>query len=265
VLTGSAVGSAEPALSALTVETLRSFAADRDISLAAQHVPSHIIIPGNVLADQLATLALDLEPGTYMYRHTAHISTEGGTHALLDTAVGFPRLNSWPLDIVTVPTRHGAQSTAYAHWKGKFWSTGKVHSILRKRLLSWWGVTFTCSWFSTLLFHLRKEAPRLKWCLFSALLGEWPTGQRMRHILAPGSPCPVCRFCGTHQYSVKHWFGPSPCAVLWLQLQRSLPLPSIPRDGWFAEDGGDAVWPSILSAVYAVHCQLRWQKRYINF
>ncbi len=258
VLSGSAVGSAEPALSAVTVDTMRSFAADCDISIGAQQIPSHIVIPGNVVADELATLGLDLEPGTYKYLHTSSILSENSTFHLLNTAVGLSRLNEWPAERLVVPTRHGAQSTAYSHWKGRLWLTGRVHATLRKRLLKWWGVSYTCSWFSALMLQLRNAAPRLKWCLFSALLGEWPTGQRLRHILAPGSACPVCRFCGAHTDSVKHWFGPLPCSVLWMQLQRSLPLPSIPRDGWFSAGIGDSVWTSILSAVYSVHCQLRW-------
>jgi hypothetical protein len=264
ILAGSAVGGCEPALSARVVDTLAALSADMNLSIAIQKVPSHIAIPGNVLADELATLALTLEPGTYKYRHTAHadcVDDEGvniSTSLSLNLALGFPRLDSWPPDPLISPTRHGAQSTAYSHWKGRLWGTGKVHDVLRVRLLKWWGVNFTCSWFTTLMHRLRSFAPRLKWCLFTALLGEWPTGQRMRHILTPGAVCPVCRFCGSHQDSVQHWFGRAPCVTLWTQLQRSLALPSIPCDGWFTADIGDAVWTSLLSAVYSVHCQLRW-------
>ncbi len=136
--------------------------------------------------------------------------------------------------------------------------TGKTYITLRKRLFKWWGHLFTAAWFD-LIFTLHKsEAPRRKWCLFTALLGEWPTGQRLRHILCPGSPCPPCRFCGLATDSVKHWFGPNYCRALFDQLGRSIPLPNFPDGGWFCIEPNHAAWPSVFTAVYSVHCQLRW-------
>ena len=106
-----------------------------------------------------------------------------------------------------------------------------------------------------------SQPPRLKWCMFTALLGEWPTGCKLRHWSDAPHIKPTCRFCGTHDDCVKHWFGPSPCLALIDKIGRSSPLGSLDlTNGWFHRpaDHEPVAWTLLFTAVYAVHSLLRW-------
>jgi ribosomal protein L32 len=256
VVAGAAVGSTEPALSALLYDTSRTFFHDRDIDLALQKVPAHAGIPGNETADSSAKAATNLEPGAWELTYRGLIPSVAVS---LQKNLGARQLACWPEPPAHRGKVQGAQTCTYLHIKGKTWLAGTVGTTVTIRLQRWWGRSFNFTWLLNLFTLNKHEAPRLKWCVYTALLGEWPTGCKLRHWSAQPNVKPLCRFCNSAEDDVRHWFGPNCCPALVEKKSRSSPLDSLDlTNGWFGQQSVSA-WHLVFTAVYAVHSMLRWK------
>jgi ribonuclease HI len=257
VIAGAATGSTEPALSSMLYDTCRTFFHDRGIELALQKVPAHAGIPGNETADKSAKDATLFQPGTYSSTHTYLSPTAAVALEQLSFA---PQLLVWPDPPPAKGRPKGAQTCTYLHYKGKYWLKGVVGSVASVRLTRWWGCPFNFTWLLSLFTAQQHQPPRLKWCVYTALLGEWPTGCKLRHWSTQPTIKPKCRFCGVAEDCLRHWFGPNSCSALLDKIRRSTPLCGVdPQHGWFASAVELPAWDSIFTAVYAVHSLLRWR------
>ena len=257
VLAGHLMGSSDPAVSYLAYSSWACFCQDRGVQLAFQHVPSHVGIFWNEYVDRMVHRAWILEAGEFAYTVAPMNANTRRRLASLQSSVD-PGWTVVESDPASPAPRPGAQNACYSHWLARQWLRGVPQSIFSKRVKRWWSVDWTILHVRR-LFHLHHSTPmRLRWTFYTALLGEWPTGRRTRHILNPGSEVPVCRFCGAHTDCVVHWFGAGACSVLDVMLRSSVALPPTPDGGWLQLDPANAAWPLIWRSFYAVHSLLRW-------
>jgi hypothetical protein len=112
------------------------------------------------------------------------------------------------------------------------------------------------------LFHNHKLlAPRLLWATWTMLMAEWPTGRKMRHIFAPRSAIPSCRFCGAHKDCFTHWFGPRACKVLFDLSAAHIVLPPYQEYGllgFITLPVDDVRWFQLMQWFKSILSLLQW-------
>jgi hypothetical protein len=256
ILRGSALGATEPALCVHLTEVWDAFVRDRDLEIGLQHTPSHVDIKWNEEVDTLVSRGHQLGEGEFQSELVPYTRLQK-MELLPLAAHAFS--GPWPDSIANPKSVTGVQTAAYHYWKGKKWLTGNISAVFRKRVSKWAGGRFTIHSLRTIWSTHPSIPPRERWVLYTAILGEWPTGRRTRHITAPRSPTPPCRFCGEDADCVTHWFGTGHCTRLFDMLARNIALPTISVEGWFDRAPSDAHWPVLCRAIYAVHCLLRWK------
>jgi hypothetical protein len=241
----------------IMMSTFARFTSDRKLDIALQHVSSHVDLKYNEIVDKLADDGALCPPGSYGYsiNDSDHFSALGV----------LPPLAVWPEGAAPPPKlKSGTQTIAYHNCTGAAWLSGVGRQLIGARLARWWPRYVNSAWVLQLFHKLCHNAPRLLWSFWSMLLGEWPTGRRLRHLTSYGRlrpPVPPCRFCGRAADCVVHWFGPRSCRTLYDLSARHIALPDYPTygaPGFISLSIDDPRWFQLMQWFKSVQSLLQW-------
>jgi hypothetical protein len=207
----------------------------------------------------LAAQGVRLAPGTYEFSITNNIEDNRSISA----QSALPPLTEWPVEgrFGLPKNSPGAQTVLYNLLQGRQWNQGTGRALITRRLQRWWPSFMNSLWILNVFNNNKQHAPRLLWSTCTMLLTEWPTGRKMRHIVAPRSPIPPCRFCGAARDCVTHWFGPQSCRVLFDLSATHIALPDYEEfglPGFITLPVHDSRWFKLMQWFKSIQSLLQW-------